>query len=323
MAIRQTGRPKSRLLRWWLLFAPAFAAALGWARPAAAEDALAELRDDVRRLPVIDEPPPKPERHRRHHYDDEDPDPDGTLTGMCMAFSLLGVTSPVWMPIAATEDDFGLPGYFQRFPYHRTDGHMIRPDRHAGDVLDYETWPEVLAHEPAFPLLDPFRPRLRRWSARLRAEYADEFDDIRRITGHLLFSTTSRFGLDTEMSYFQEDKPGPASDQLWLGDCNLIFRFAQDEKVQWRLGAGLNWLDDPQETNYGFNFTYGVDWFPRRPWVLSASLDAGTLGHAGLFRFRTTSGVIVWGIESYVGYEYLDIGRTQLSSLIGGVRLWF
>ena len=48
-------------------------------------------------------------------------------------------------------------------------------------------------------------------------------------------------------------------------------------------------MNDPTRTDLGFNFTYRVDIFPAKPWVFSAVLDAGTLGKAGLFRFRTTA----------------------------------
>jgi hypothetical protein len=108
-----------------------------------------------------------------------------------------------------------------------------------------------------------------------------------------------------------------------MGDCNVVFRFAQGEHAQFRTGVGFNWLDDPIETNFGFNFTYGADLFPRRPWVLSGTIDWGTLGEAELFRFRTTAGVVFHGVEVYTGYEYLDIDTTQMSGLIGGVRIWF
>jgi hypothetical protein len=57
--------------------------------------------------------------------------------------------------------------------------------------------------------------------------------------------------------------------------------------------------------------------------VLSAAIDWGTLGHAGLFRFRTTAGVIVNRFEGCVAYEYRDIGTTRGNFLIGGVRVWF
>ena len=52
-------------------------------------------------------------------------------------------------------------------------------------------------------------------------------------------------------------------------------------------------------------------------------LDAGTLGHAGLFRFRTTAGVVYRSVELYTGYEYTDIGSVHWNGLIGGMRLWF
>jgi hypothetical protein len=69
------------------------------------------------------------------------------------------------------------------------------------------------------------------------------------------------------------------------------------------------------------NSVYGVDVFPRKPWAVSASLDWGTLGHAELFRFRTTVGAMFRGIEAYPGFEYLDIDRTQLPGLVAGVQV--
>jgi hypothetical protein len=86
---------------------------------------------------------------------------------------------------------------------------------------------------------------------------------------------------------------------------------------------GANWLDDQQETNLGFNFTYGADFFPGNPWVVSSAIDWGTLGHAGLFRFRVTGGAVFHGIEVYTGYEYLDIERTDSNALVTGLRFWF
>ena len=103
----------------------------------------------------------------------------------------------------------------------------------------------------------------------------------------------------------------------------MTYRFAQSDFGQFRAGLGINWLNDPSQTNLGFNFTYGADIFPAKPWVFSAVLDAGTLGHAGLFRFRTTAGVAYRSVELYTGYEYTDIGSVHWNGLIGGVRLWF
>jgi hypothetical protein len=70
-------------------------------------------------------------------------------------------------------------------------------------------------------------------------------------------------------------------------------------------------------------FTYAADLYPPKPWVLTAEIDVGTLGHAGLFRFRTTAGIAWRRIGLYTGYEYTDIERTHWNGLIGGVRVWF
>ena len=77
------------------------------------------------------------------------------------------------------------------------------------------------------------------------------------------------------------------------------------------------------QSDLGFNFTYGGDFFPHKPWVISGGIDWGTLGDAGLFRFRTTTGIILRSFETYVGYEYSDIGSTQNHFFISGVRIWF
>jgi hypothetical protein len=139
----------------------------------------------------------------------------------------------------------------------------------------------------------------------------------------LILETTSRFGIDSSFLYLTERFPDADDDHLSLGDCNLIYRFAQSSRAQMRTGIGANWLNDSTRTDLGFNFTYGGDFFPCKPWVISAVVDWGTLGHAGLFRFRTTAGVIFDRFEGYVGYEYLDIGTTQGNFLIGGARVWF
>ncbi len=75
--------------------------------------------------------------------------------------------------------------------------------------------------------------------------------------------------------------------------------------------------------NPGFNFVYAADFFPLKPWVLSTTLDAGTLGHAALFRFQTTVGAMVGPFEAYTGYEYADVERTHWNGLIAGLRVWF
>jgi hypothetical protein len=52
-------------------------------------------------------------------------------------------------------------------------------------------------------------------------------------------------------------------------------------------------------------------------------IDWGKLGAATLFHGRVTAGVQFHRFEVYTGYDYFDVGSTQINSLIGGVRLWY
>jgi hypothetical protein len=197
--------------------------------------------------------------------------------------------APIYVPIMLSGEDYSQPDYLHQFPYDDT------------------TNPRE-----AFP-----------FAIRFDADYVDDFDNLARFNGHVLFSTASRWEFDARFQHMAEQLPGGEQDQLWTGDCNVTYRFAQCNFGQFRAGLGINWLNDPGQTDLGFNFTYGADIYPARPWVFSTVLDAGTLGHAGLFRIRTTVGMIYRSVELYTGYEYSDIGSVHWNGLIGGVRLWF
>jgi hypothetical protein len=289
--------------------------ALGASPTSRADGILQGLRDDVR-SPSSSSSGGSDDDDRHHHYHDDDDDGGGfhAFVGRALFY---GVTSPVWGPVAALDDDLskfdGL--YFPRFPYDHVPGYLMENpcEARAGDP--------TCAADPLRSDRWPARPRT--WAARLRVEYATDFDDLQRIGGHLLLSTRTRFGLDTETSYFRERLPGDRHDHLWLGDCNVVYRFAQSEHAQFRTGIGFNWMDDPLDTNFGFNFTYGADFFPSKPWIVSSTIDWGTLESAELFRFRGTVGAILWGMEVYTGYEYLDVDSTQINALLAGVRIWF
>ena len=108
-----------------------------------------------------------------------------------------------------------------------------------------------------------------------------------------------------------------------LGETDAVIRFAQNEHWMFRSGLGVNSLSDALDTDVGFNFTYGVDWFPINPLVFSSEIDLGSLGHAWLFHVRTSAGVTFKGAEIFAAYDYYDIGDGQLKGLSAGVRLWF
>ncbi len=285
------------------------------------EGQLQSIRDDVRSPKKSSWFDWGHDDDHHHCHCDDDADPFTEFFGT-VGFYLF--TSPFWAPHAATGDSFDRCGYFPRCPYGDVPGYMAIE----GMSLPAGLPPAVPAGAEA-PAVPPPAPTdwaalsTRTWSCRVRAEYADDFSGRSRIGGHLLLSTTSRFGVDAAFDSFQEDLRANRHDALWIGDCNLVFRFAQSEYAQFRAGLGLNWLSDEIDTDLGFNFTYGMDLFPCRPWVVSATLDWGTLGDTGLFHFRTTGGVVVYGLEAYTGYDYYAIGSTRIHGLVGGVRVWF
>ena len=253
---------------------------------------LESIRNDVRQGPppsAAASPPPQSSSNSNNNSSDDDD--DLTLDGLLVGALVVGVTVtlPIWVPITLMNDNPLHPAELRQFPYDDT----TNPP---------ETFP---------------------FAVRFDADYVNAFDSLDRINGHLLISTASRFEFDARFQHLAEHLAGGGQDQLWNGDCNLTYRFAQSDLGQFRAGLGINWLNDPTQTDLGFNFIYGADLFPAKPWVLSAVLDAGTLGHAGLFRFRTTAGVIYRSVEVYTGYEYTDIGSVHWNGLIGGVRLWF
>jgi hypothetical protein len=283
---------------------------------ASAQGILSAIRADAR-----GDDPSDPKTSRRNRSDGEESESRASDSAgswfVDLGFQI--VLTPYSYPKAVVESEYQADAYFPRFPYDDTPGHiMFGPTL----VAEAHCEPDEPWGEPGHArYVWPSRPR--RWAGRVRMEYANDFDDVQRVNTHLLLTTASRFGLDTQVDFLSERLPDGSHDALALGDLNVVYRFAQGENAQFRSGIGLNWLDDPAETNVGFNFTYGADFFPHNPWILSATMDWGTLGSAELFRFRTTAGVQYHGIELYTGYEYLDIDTTQLNNILAGVRVWF
>jgi len=270
------------------------AAALGPGGGAQAQESkLSTLRNDVRQ----GEPPRPQAECQPSSSDAEEQHRIATLNGE-QTFSLAGLiilapALPFWIPIKVLDDDYVLPLAFPDFPYDGQDGYMLRPWDLTKD-----------------------------WAGRFDVEYRPTFDGVQNLAGHLLVETRQRFGLQMSADRLEESSGGRA-DSLWLGDANLTFRFAQSSRAEFRAGLGCNWLHDAVGSDYGFNFTYGLDWYPVKPVVVSAGLDAGTLGKAGLFRFRSTIGAVYQRAELYTGYEYTDIGRLSWHALLAGVRVWF
>ena len=265
----------------------------------AAEATLQGLRENVRRPNRRQPPESSAKDDFTDDKDDDDWNPIGDLLGKLFGGAIVvGGTAPFWGPKVLVGDDYARSGYFPRDPY-------------AGDLQGY------MMIEPWVPM----EPSV--WTVRARAEYGENFNDLSHIGGHLLFETTSRFGFDTELTHRREEFALATHDSLWTGDANILLRFAQSDRVQMRTGLGVNWLTDEWDTNAGFNFTYGGDFYPRRPWIISAEMDVGTLGSAVLFHGRATAGLELGGVEVYTGYDYYDVGQTRIGGMVGGVRIWY
>lgn len=226
--------------------------------------------------------------------DNDEPGFFESLLGPPLVFT---VTAPWWIPRAILEDDGSGSADFPTAPY--LDGSV------GYLMLNSDT------------VAQP-----RGWGGRWSADAGSDFDGTDTVTGRLQLDTVSRFGIDTSWARLSEDVfSGP--DELWLGDFNLVYRFAQSEHAQFFTGLGVNWSADHGHGDVGFNFTYGADWFPADPWVFSTTIDAGGIGGASLFRSRTTVGAMLNRFEAYGGFDYLNVEGTSVPSLIGGLRVWF
>lgn len=206
------------------------------------------------------------------------------------------IGGPFVLPHLALNDDLYDTTYFPDYPYDNDEGSLI-VFKHRGDEG-------------------------KDFASRLQVFNVTDFDDLNRVQFRLQADHANRIGVDTEAGWWQQKFPS-GSDDLWLGDFNLTYRFAQSEHVQFRTGLGANWLADTGRSDIGINFTYQVDLFPVRPWTISALMDAGSLGHAGLFHGRTTFGVMLRQFEAFMGYDYFRLGDFQTHGLLSGVALHF
>lgn len=281
--------------------------------PATAQS-LSLLREEVRRSDpeaASDDDDDDDNRRRGDHCHDsydghsafDDVDDDCGLTEALGLAAGWVITMPYWGPVKWTEDSYNKTGYFPAFPYQYDFGYML------------------LNPEEAHGVPGPRRPFP--WAVRARTDYGTNFSGLGWIGGNVLVETTPRVGIESDFRYYHEDLTGGGNDAAWLGDANLFFRFAQSEQVQMRSGIGINWLSDRQQSDVAFNFTYAGDYYPIKPWVISGEFDWGLLGDEQLLHARITTGLQHGGLEAYIGYDFLDIGRFQANSLVGGVRIWF
>jgi hypothetical protein len=219
------------------------------------------------------------------------------------AFMGLLLSTPFWLPHVALNDDLtGIRGYFLPYPY---------ASGKAGSVTT------LGSHLP------PPLSEARRHSFRVLAENYWDPGGIESVRGHLLFTTTSRFGFDVSHTRMEEDLGAGVTDELSIGNAHVLFRFAQGPSAQMRVGLGGMWMSDEIGTEGGFAFVYEGDFFPRKPIVLSGGIELGKLGEASVVHFRATVGAILGRWEAYVGYDALGVDSVSIGGPGLGVRCWF
>jgi hypothetical protein len=233
----------------------------------------------------------------------DDDNPLGFLYGEVM---LAAFAAPFVLPHLALGDDLNDDGCFPRAPY--ADGQPGYMRLHFSESQDWaKAWEAGV---------------LKGWAVRLALEDGNDFHGLNRVGGQFLVEG-KRLGLQGSGNWLTEGLTASRHDDMFLGDVNVVFRFAQHELVQMRSGLGVRFSADSSTSHAGFNFTYGADFYPVQPLVLSAQLDAGTLGSAWLFHTRVSAGLLWHNWETFVGYDYLRIGSVDLQGPLLGVRLWF
>jgi hypothetical protein len=177
---------------------------------------------------------------------------------------------------------------------------------------------------PGSLLIDSsFKGKTQTWTGNIQAVAIPSSHELERFGGRLLLENSDRIGLDTETNYWLSTGSQAGPRDAWTGDFNLTYRFAESEQIQLRAGIGVNWLADQIRPEFGVNFTYGIDWFPHRPWTISSIIDVGSLGSAMLFHNRSTIGVMLGPTELLVGYDYFQLGNARFQGPVAGIGYRF
>ena len=231
-----------------------------------------------------------------HSFNDDDDDLSSQLFGLGLAGVGLGLSSPFWAPYAALSDDLDRNSWFPKHPYEEIDGAL------AFDETVKGTHSSLIV---------------------LQGVYGTDLSDLMLFNGRATLEHSSRFGIDTELTSRTEKIEGGGHDQIWNGDFNVTYRFAQSKHWLFRTGLGVNWLGDHEHVDVGFNFTYGAEWFPIEPLVITGTIDWGRIADAGLFHGRTTIGVTRNGWGVFTGYDHFRISDSASNTWINGIELRF
>ncbi len=240
-----------------------------------------------------------------------DPDAGTALFVLGLAAAGAVVVGPFLLPATLLGDQGSNDGYFPIYPYadHFPGYQRINPFYGAASVKNGTNFDEP----------DYLRP----WSVRFAAEEGTDFRGVNRVNGRLFLDTLTRLGVLTNWNYLDERLGHGRADHTTLGDTNVTLRIGQSEKVQVYTGLGWRVRTDDVNTRWGFNFLYGIDWYPVEPVIVSTSLDVGSIGSQWVFHGRGTVGVTYRHFELFGGYDFMRLGAVNIQGPLVGVRIWF
>ena len=177
--------------------------------------------------------------------------------------------------------------------------------------------------EPKITFVRGGPPQLFGARGRIRGEYGDEFNDVKRIRGQVLLNLIgNHIGVDASGNSWEDNRPRPESlGDFWTGDANLVYSMGA-QRVAMRGGAGASWVYD-EEFDVGFNTTYGADLFLTRPWLVSGEIDYGKINNEKLFHWRATFGVQLLHMEVYLGYDSYKWNHIRFDGPVAGAGIWF
>jgi hypothetical protein len=274
------------------------------------QDRIQQIRDDAN-TPSTPPAPDNSGANGRKNSQDNDPNcQSDDLAGSALILLGVVVASPFALPYLALHDDFKQSADFLAYPYaHDYPGYLWRSS----------CWPDE--QEDGVDFGHP--PHIQPWSVRFSAEDGNDFDGMNRVGLRFALDTTWRVGFQANWNYLSENFNGGLRDQTWLGDTAVTFRFAQNEWINFYTGLGARVLTDPHTTDWGFNFLYGFDSFPKKPWIVSALFDTGNVGSAWIWHGRGTIGASYKHLEVFTGYDFMRVGSVNVQGPLVGLRLWF
>ncbi len=119
-----------------------------------------------------------------------------------------------------------------------------------------------------------------------------------------------------------EPLDGRPDDRLALWKGTAWWRAVDERRVELALGAGYRRLFDPANGENGGHVSGSLRFFPLSSFVLEGRLDAGWIGEATHFDWRTSAGALFGPVEIYFAWTGLTFDDLALTGPSVGMRLW-